>query len=306
MNKDSKTFTTLELLKISSDYLAKAGIPSARLDAEVLLADVLKTDRIRLYVDHGRKLLPHELDLYRNAIGMRRKRVPIAYITGHKEFMSLDLDVCSKVLIPRSDTECLVEYVAEQIRCKDLENPYILDLCTGSGAISCALASIFPSANIISTDISQDACDLASANANKLGFNDRITVLKGDLFDALEASSQEAFDTKENGQCFDCIVSNPPYIPTADVDGLEKDICLYEPRLALDGGEDGMEIVNKILKGCSEYLRCDGIISLEVGDEKQASLASLLMSDIGFFNVSIGKDLSGQVRTISGIFGGKA
>ena len=289
MQKENKPLSSVELLKISAEYLASMGVDNARLDAEVLLADILGVDRIKLYVDYDRTLLNDELIAYRHAIAKRAKRMPLAYITGHKEFMSLNLFVKEGVLIPRPDTETLIEIVEEYITRRQLNEPEILDLCTGSGAVACALASIFPKASIKAVDISTVACEVAEKNAFNLGFKERIEILQGDLYKALKEERK-----------FDVIVTNPPYIPSSALDELQPEVSNYEPRLALDGGTTGMDLIETIISESVRYLKPSGMLALEIGDAMQARATCELLKGINMVNVSTTKDLSGLDRVVSG------
>ena len=289
MQKENKPLSSVELLKISAEYLASMGIENARLDAEVLLADILGVDRIKLYVDYDRTLLNDELIAYRHAIAKRARRMPLAYITGHKEFMSLNLFVKEGVLIPRPDTETLIEIVEEYITRRQLNEPEILDLCTGSGAVACALASIFPKASIKAVDISPIACEVAEKNAFNLGFKERIEILQGDLYKALKEERK-----------FDVIVTNPPYIPSEMLEELQPEVSNYEPRLALDGGIKGMDLIETIISESMRYLKPSGMLALEIGDDIQARATCELIKGINMVNVNIAKDLSGLDRVVSG------
>lgn len=283
----------IELLKISSQYLTEHGVESPRLDAEVLLADVLKTDRIGLYVNYDRPISKDELSRYRMYIARRAQRIPVAYITGKKEFMSLDFCVEDGVLIPRPDTEVLIDETVKFLNSRPIKAPKILDLCTGTGAIACSLAKEFVDAVVVATDISERAISVACRNVEKLGLSHNVTVVQGNLYDALMGM---------DGVRFDVIVSNPPYIPSCRIDALEPEVARYEPRLALDGGEDGMDVIIPILNRAHVFAP-DGFVCIEIGDAEQADLTANAMTERGMRDVRVVKDLAGLDRAVCGITG---
>ncbi|MEA4885035.1 MAG: peptide chain release factor N(5)-glutamine methyltransferase [Clostridia bacterium] len=280
----------LDVLKLAADFLGARGVESPRLDAEVLLARILGMDRIRLYVEYDRPLALSELSRYREEIAKRASRVPVAYITGVKEFMSVEFQVDGRVLIPGPDTEILVEATRDEIADAGMSAPRIADIGTGSGAIACALAKILPGARILATDISRDALEVAAQNVSRLGLEQQVVLGSGDLFQALAAPEWERVDV---------IVSNPPYIPSGDIPGLQPEISKYEPRLALDGGPDGLELYRRIAAGAAAHLEPGGIVALEAGDGQAARIAELL-ADSGLRDISLRQDYSGVDRVIIG------
>jgi len=281
----------IELLKLSSQYLSQHGVPNSRLDAEVLLADILNTDRIGLYVNYDRPISSAEISRYRIAVAKRAIRIPVAYITGKKEFMSMDFHVEDGVLIPRPDTEVLVDTVVQYLITNKIQTPRILDLCTGTGAIACSLAKAFGKSKVVATDISDKAINVACKNVEKLDLSHQVTVIKGDLYDAVMRLEDKQFDV---------IVSNPPYIPTNQIKDLEPEVSKYEPKLALDGGEDGMKVITRILDQVHDYVT-NGFVCLEVGDTLQANLVASKMKEYGLTNINIVKDFAGLDRAVSGV-----
>ncbi|MGB4008227.1 MAG: peptide chain release factor N(5)-glutamine methyltransferase, partial [Bacillota bacterium] len=279
----------LAILKLASEYLERQGVDSARLDAEVLLAHVLAMDRIDLYVNYDRPMDDRELAEYRAVLRKRASRMPVAYITGFKEFMSLEFAVDERVLIPRPETEILVETVRDRITRASKERPRIADIGTGSGAIACSLALMLPSARVLATDVSSDALGVAKANVKKHGLEDRVVCRQGDLLEGLGASMER--------EMVDAIVSNPPYIPSSELDALSPEISQYEPRGALDGGPDGLDFYRRLARGCVEFLADGGFLALEIGNGQAPDVIGLL-TEAGFGDVESIDDYSGTARVV--------
>jgi len=252
----SKTWQIKDLLKVSTDYLKDKGIENPRLNAEVLLAHQLKVDRMGLYLNFDQPLTDNELSIYRSLIKRRIVHEPLQYITGIQEFWSLSFSVDCHVLIPRPETEIIVEQAISLAKtCKQKEESLkILDLGTGCGAISIALAKEIPRALIWATDISDDALCVARQNAVTHGVADRVAFCQGDLW--------EPFLKRDIR--FDMIVSNPPYVSSKEYNDLPPEVRDYEPRQALDGGEDGMVYLEKIIRGAHSFLNLGGWIILEM------------------------------------------
>jgi release factor glutamine methyltransferase len=277
-------WTILNLLKWTTDFLNKHGIDNPRPDAEILLAHVLECERIDLYLRYDQPLHAEELGRFKPLIQRRAKREPVAYITGIKEFWSIDFKVTPDVLIPRPETEGLVE---SALRCgSENDSCRVLELGTGSGIISVTLAHERPQWRLWASDISTKAIDVARWNAHKQLKNDRITFVVGHWFDAI--------DGKRNH--FDLIVSNPPYIARHDMSQLEPDISRFEPSHALDGGWDGLESISLIIKSACNYMKPSGWLILEIGYD-QGDSVQMLGKDCGVFDrIMIEKDLSGHDR----------
>lgn len=274
------------VLRLAAQYLADKGIESSRLDAEVLMAHVLGVSRIRLYVEHDRPLTPEELKSYRDVIARRAQRIPVAYIIGHKEFMSLDFLVDASTLIPRPDTEVLVECATEALKSMVTDELRILDIGTGSGVIACSLAKLFPGSRVTAVDICQEALAIAKMNAHRLGLLDRIHLVVGDLFQGVE------------GQ-FHAIISNPPYVPDRELLSLPPEIAKYEPRLALAAGEDGLAVIRKIVAAAPKYMEPRGVLAIEIGRDQGDRVAELLDSS-GYSQVRRVRDYSGNERVVMG------
>lgn len=279
----------LDILKLASDYLARQGVESARLDAEVLLAHVLETDRISLYVNFERELEEAELARFRTALRRRASRMPVPYITGSREFMSLDFAVNEHVLIPRPETEILVETVRDRLMHASKERPRIADIGTGSAAIACSLAVLLPDARILASDISPEALDVAMENVKRHGLEGRVVCMQGDLLEVLALGTE--------WELVDAIVSNPPYIPLAELDALSPEISEYEPRAALDGGADGLKYYRKLAQSAARKLADDGFVALEVGDRQALDVIGIV-EESGFMNVETVDDYSGTARVV--------
>jgi release factor glutamine methyltransferase len=244
-----ETWTIKKLLDWTTEYFKKFDIEWPHLEAEILLAHALKFKRIDLYVHFERALKEEELKYFKRLILRRSKHEPIAYITGIQPFMSLDFKVDPAVLIPRPETEKLVEATIDLA--KEFENPKILDIGTGCGNIAISLAKYIPGSAVLGIDSSAGALNIASENAKIHKIEDRCKFAECDLF-------------PESGNKFDLIVSNPPYIPTGEIDKLQEEIK-FEPRAALDGGPDGLDHIKKIIDSSSKYLTPKGYLILEFG-----------------------------------------
>jgi release factor glutamine methyltransferase len=275
------------VLAWASDDFRRRGNSSARLDAELLLGEALGFDRIKLIMEAERVLTEGELSRYRALIKRRRSGEPIAYILGRREFFALPFRVDRRVLIPRPDTEVLVETALEGTRPRHLYGR-MLDVCTGSGCVAIAFAKDRPTWRVTAVDLSPDAATLARENVRRAGVVHNVGVLEGDLFAPLPEAAK-----------FELITANPPYIPSADIPGLMVDVRDFEPRLALDGGADGLTIIRRLLAEAPRYLTPGGLLAMEVGFD-QAPLVSTLFEESGFVEVVRAKDLAGVERVVSG------
>ena len=285
VNERKDIWTISSLLNWTVNYFKTKGIESARLDAEILLADVLKQERIYLYVHFDEPMQKDELAKFREYVAKRAKHIPVAYIIGEREFMGLPFKVTSDTLIPRPDTEILVESAINNI---DKEaNIDIVDIGTGSGAIILSLLHNLPKANGYSVDISAKAVKVAEENSKSLNLADRCKFFVGDLF--------APFDDKKIA--FDVIVSNPPYIPLKDIAGLESDVKDYEPLSALTDNGDGLSYYKRLLSEGKIYLKDGGFIGLEVGIY-QADIVGQIALDNGWKNIQIIKDYAGIDRVV--------
>lgn len=287
----SEAWTTLKVLEWTTSRFSRAGIPSPRLEAQVLLAHTLACDRVQLYTSFDKPLRAEELATYRALIQRRLAGEPVAYLVNEQEFWSLPFYVDARVLIPRRDTETVIEVILDQI--EDRDAPLrIADIATGSGAIAVTLARELPAALVVATDVSGEAARIAADNAARNGVEDRVEVRAGDLLAPVVDEAP-----------FDVLVSNPPYIPSADIAGLSPEVRC-EPRGALDGGADGLDLVRRIIAGAGERIRPGGLLVLEHGFDQAEQIAQLI-ADTGVFEpVSLRRDLAGNPRVTHARRGG--
>jgi len=279
-----------EALRAGAELLHKAGIDSARLDVEVLLRHVLGVKTAELYLDFDLVLNAAAEREFKKLLLRRAGREPVAYITSHREFWSLDFVVTPEVLIPRPETELLVERALKlATRLPAMSALNILDLGTGSGAIAVSLAKEFPQARISAVDISAVAIEIACLNARRHGVEDRVEFFCGDLFEPVT----------EEREGYDLIVANPPYIRNGDLAGLAPEIREWEPIMALDGGADGLLYYRRIIAGAGEYLKGGGSIVLELGDAMGEAVARLFADAGGFEPAQVYRDYAGKERVIA-------
>jgi release factor glutamine methyltransferase len=289
--------------------LEQAGIETARLDAECLLAHGLGFPRWRLVAERRRRLTPDEFGRYLTLLYRRELREPLAYLVGTREFWSLDLAVSPGVLVPRPETETLVEAALSLLRdqrpaCGNGSSyprprrplgapgpghPILIDLCTGSGAVAIALGRELPGATLFATDISRRALRIARSNAEAHGVVDRITFLRGNLWRALNGAGP-------GGQA-DLVVSNPPYIPSGIIPTLMPEIQ-WEPRRALDGGRDGLDFHRAIVAGAPQHIRPGGFLLLEIGADQAEAVRGLFEQAGGFEATRVYRDLAGRDRVV--------
>lgn len=279
--------TIKEILDFGRQSLTQAGIEYPGLEAEILLSRILDQDRVYFYT-HSQEVVDLErIETYRNAIKRRCQLEPVAYILEKKEFMGMDFFVNGDVLIPRPDTEPMVEYLLEYLQGNYPDGAKVLDLCTGSGAIGISIKKYFKPGIVSLSDFSEAALAVARINASQLVKGD-LSLYQGDLFAAIP-----------EGESFDVIVSNPPYIRRAEMSGLARDIIAYEPHMALDGGESGLDFYRRIIAEAHLFLENDGLLALEIGDHQAAEVIELLRKN-GYQEIQTIKDLSGQIRSLTG------
>lgn len=283
--------TVLEFLNWSTDYLRNHQIENPRLNAELLLARSLNLSREGLYMHFHGPIEEREKKALERLIQRRILGEPLQYILEHQEFWSIDFKVDSRVLIPRTETELLVEQ-SLSILSENIfhQAPCVLEIGTGSGAVAVALAKEVKDIFLVATDISRDALVLAKENAKQAGVSHQIEWVNGDLFGPLRIS-------KERGP-FDLILSNPPYIIRVEIRGLAKEVRDYEPMIALDGGEDGLEFYRRIISQASLYLRNGGWLLLEVGQNQSPIVSELIEKEDDFFKPECIPDLSGIERVV--------
>lgn len=287
MEKSRDVWTISSLLNWTINYFKSKGIESARLDAEVLLSHILGQKRIYLYVHFDEPMEQKELARFREVVAKRARHIPVAYILGEREFMGLNFKVTSDTLIPRPDTEILVENVITKVKEKFADkNLYnIIDIGTGSGAIILSLLKNLPKAQGTTVDISAKAIDVAKQNAVNLEVKDRCQFFVGDLFAPVK------------GKKFDIIVSNPPYIPQKDIETLEIDVKEYEPLSALTDNGNGLSFYQRLLSEGKSYLLDEGMIALEIGIY-QAEPVMDLAKKYGWKDIEIIKDYAGIDRVV--------
>ncbi len=275
--------TYAESYEEGKNRLAAAGIGEAALDARLLLEHVCGTDRNTLLAHGERVVEDGELLRYRELVARRAEHVPLQQLTGVQNFMGLDFIVDGNVLIPRQDTEILVEEVLKNLH----DGMRVLDLCTGTGCILTSLLRYSNDCEGVGTDISPDALAVARKNADNLLPGRKPLFLESDLYERVEG-------------IFDVIVSNPPYIPSRAIDTLMPEVREHEPRIALDGGEDGLAFYRRILRGIGAYLKPGGMLFLEIGYDQGEEVCRLL-EEQGFLEVGVTKDYGGLDRVVSGI-----
>jgi len=283
--------TGLELLQWSANALKDHQIENPRLNAELLLAHSLNLNREELYVRLHRELKEGEKGALERLIRRRVSGEPLQYILGHQEFWSINFKVDPRVLIPRPETELLVEQSLSILSEKTFEqNPSVLEIGTGSGAIAVALAKEVKNIFVVATDISRDALVLAKENAKSAGVQDQIQFVNGDLLDPFHSSKER--------EGFDLILSNPPYIIRSEIGSLAKEVRDYEPVIALDGGEDGLEFYRRLISQAPSSLQGRGWLLMEVGQGQAEMVAKQIQGSGTFLESHILPDLAGIGRVV--------
>ena len=294
----NEIWTIGRILKWTENFFKEKGIESPRLDAEVLLGHVLEKERIYLYVHFDEPLQPQELADYREAIKQRIRRVPVAYIIGKREFMGLTFHVTEDTLVPRPDTEILVQAAIERLKkmsgAEEAHPVHFADIGTGTGAICLSVLHYLPQATADTVDISEAARKVAEENAEALDFKGRVTFYTGDLLAPL-ASQDGAASGKAR---YDAILSNPPYIPDADIEGLAPEVRCKEPRTALAGGADGLDFYRRLVADSPALLKDDGFLAVEVGIHQAQAVAKMAAQSGSFVRTEIIKDYGGIERVV--------
>jgi release factor glutamine methyltransferase len=284
--KPDDTWTVRRILDWTTGHLQQHGSETARLDAEILLAFARGCQRIELYTRFDEVLSEKQRSIMRDLVRRRAQSEPVAYLVGHREFFSLDFLVTPDVFIPRPDTETLVLAVLEQA--KTISSPRILDVGTGSGCIGVAIAAHHPEARLTAIDISKAALEVAKTNAQRHNVADRIRFCNGDLFAPLQ----------EN-ELFDIIVSNPPYITEPERETLQSDVRLHEPHSALFSGQDGLDIIRRLIAEAPGYLSPGGLLLMELDPSQADAVTKLLQSHDFYTETKSHKDLTGKIRVVS-------
>ena len=272
---------------VTEDFKARK-FDTPRLEAELLLCHVLKCDRIRLLVEREQILVDRELAAYRCLVSRRRNHEPSAYLLGKREFFGHMLEIDPRVLIPRPETETLVDVALERTRSAFMHGRMV-DVCTGSGNVAISFAKERPTWRVTGTDVSPGACSLASRNAVRLGTAWNTTFATGDLLSPV----------RQQG-LFDLITANPPYIPTSEVDELAAEIRKHEPRIALDGGVDGLDVVSRLIDEAPACLAPDGVLAMEIACDQGPTVAER-MEGAGWRDVCVRRDLGNRDRVVSGV-----
>lgn len=283
-------WTIQRLLNWITEYFTSEGLDSPRLSAELLLSHVLAIKRIELYTQFDKPVAKQNLDRLHALVKRAVKHDPIQYLVGKTEFYSLEIAVTPDCLIPRPETELLVERAVEFLRTRTGQQ-LVCDLCTGSGCMAVAIAKNFLSADIIATDICDAALKIAAKNIANYHLENRINLLCGDLFDPIVPQLDIAR--------FDLIVCNPPYVTACEFDSLDKKIKDYEPKQALIAGSDGLEIYRRIASEAAGFLKPDAALILEVGYSQGQAVKELLQQTGGFTEVTIEKDCHNNDRVVT-------
>lgn len=287
MTDAQEPWTILRVLNSSRELFEKRGVDSPRLDAEVLMASALGVERVMLYARYDQPLLPAELEKIRGLVKRRANGEPVAYILGEREFYSLPLLVTNKVLIPRPDTETLVEVALERIA--TLKDPRILDVGTGSGAIALALKKERPDALVTASDVSGEALAVARQNAARLALE--LRSVESDLLSSIDGP-------------YELVAANLPYIPSGQLTTLMREVRNHEPSLALDGGADGLELIRRLIADLPRVMAPGGVVVLEAGHDQLEAVAALLTA-ANFAEVRVKKDYGGQPRVASALWRGQ-
>lgn len=277
----SDIWTVLKILTWTKEYLAGKGVENARLEAEWLLCDALSLNRMGLYLNFDKPLLENERAAFRAMVTRRGKREPLQHILGSQEFMGMEFKTSAAALIPRHDTEVLV---TEALKVAPSAQR-VLDIGSGSGCVAIALAKNLPEATVVSVDISPKAVELARDNAELNSVE--VDFRQGSLFEPVI------------GECFDLVVSNPPYIAAADIDKLQPEVRQYEPRAALDGGADGLDFYRQIIPHAPDHLSKGGWLLLEAGIGQSGSVTEMF-ANAGFSAIFSARDPGGIERVVGG------
>ncbi len=286
-NLAMQTWTIQKLLNWVTDYLTDKAVDSPRLSAELLISDCLGLERIELYTQFDRPVTQQQLDRLHDLVKRVGQHEPIAYLLGKTEFYSLQFKVSPDCMIPRPETELLVDRAVKFLRARNGEQ-LVCDLCTGCGSIAVAIAKNFANAEIIATDISSAALNIAAKNISAHNLKGRVQLLCGDLFEPVESRPGE--------HKFDLIVCNPPYVSAAEFERLGRNVKDYEPKLALFAGDDGLDIYRRIIEKVEAFLKPDAALMMEIGYTQAVSVRELIQQTGIFAEIEIEKDLHNQDR----------
>ena len=284
------SWTIQKLLNWVTEYLTNKGVDSPRLSAELLLCHVVGSTRIELYTQFNTPVPQGQLDQLHGLVKRAGLHEPVAYLTGRTEFYSIELDITGDCLIPRPETELLVQRAIEFLRTRDGVQ-FVCDLCTGSGCIAVAIGKNFPAARVIATDISAGALEVAAGNVAKHQLHERVELLQGDLF--------EPIVRQLDVDAFDLIVCNPPYVSSTEYEKLAKNVKDYEPKSALHAGTDGLDVYRRLIDKVDEFLKPAGALMLEIGYAQGPAVRSLLEQTKAFAEITIEKDPHDNDRIVT-------
>jgi release factor glutamine methyltransferase len=287
--RDERTWTVGEALAWTVDYLTRKGVENPRRSAEWLLSAATDLSRVALYAHFDRPLSPEERASFRAGIERRAAGEPLQYVTGEMPFRHLVLHVRPGVFIPRPETEILVDAVLQHLDESGVAEPVVVDLCTGSCAIAASIAVERPVSRVYATELVPETADVAASNAERSGAGERLSVLTGDLFSPLPVELKGHVDV---------VVSNPPYIPTADLADLPAEVAEHEPMIALDGGPDGLDVVRRIAVDALEWLRPGGLLAIETDASRAKEAANILAQ--WYEGSEVRQDLTGRDRIALG------
>lgn len=282
-----------EILSIAEKRLDAHGDKDAKVDAKDLYCFMMNIGRNDIVLEYQNTLQDVLCDRYFELIDRRCAGEPTQYITSSQHFMGLDFFVDSRVLIPRMDTEAVVERatsIIEEEQRNHRRSFRILDLCTGSGAIGLSIARLYKDAEVILTDISKDAIEVAKINADRLGLRKKVDFRTGDLFSPFKGFMKK--------QKFDLIISNPPYVPTETIETLQTEIRDFEPKSALDGGDDGLDFYRRVIAEAHLFMKKSSHLILEIGDNQGDAVKELMKAEGTYTDIEIGQDLSGRNRMV--------
>ena len=291
MSEDTteEPWTVLRMLNWTTDFFRDRGIENPRLNAELLLGEVLDLDRIMLYAEFERNVTEKERREYRELVRKRASRRPLQYLLGEADFYGRSFEVEPSVMVPRTDTEVLVEVCLEKIPEGD-EEWRLADICCGSGVVGITLAAERPGLQVSAVDSQPDALSLARRNAERHDVAERITFLEGSLAEPLP----------DDSGC-DLLASNPPYVPTDRIDTLQPEVSEHEPKVALDGGPDGLDVVRELVPGAAQVLRPGGWMALEIGEEQAEDVLDIVRQSGAFRadDLETAEDAAGHRRVIA-------
>ena len=285
-----ETWTIQKLLNWVTEYFTGKGVDAPRLSAEILLSHVLGLKRIELYTQFDKPVTKPQLDELHGLVKRAGGHETVAYLTGKTEFYSLELNITSDCMIPRPETELLVQRAIEFLRTR-CGMQFVCDLCTGSGCVAVAIAKNFPEARVIATDISAAALDVAARNVAKHQLTERITLLQGDLFEPLV----RPLDVEQ----FDLIVCNPPYVSAAEYEALDKNVKDYEPKIALYAGDDGLDIYRRIIEKADQFLKPGAALMLEIGYAQGPAIRTMLEQTGALGEIKTEKDFHDNDRIVT-------